>query len=210
MGEVYQVCLVVVDQSHGHGIETVYPAERALFLNAKEDLGNILEEHGPFPVDNYVADILYIGIFGCDIYEQLVLAVNNLPCKGLVPAVVIKYASDLAHRNPQRFAGFFIQPHLDRILIPAKHLHPGNSIDILEIGLYFPVCNIPYPVDTSRSPYLKFHELVRELLQVDLYHIDLEFRRDAGLYPVNLLLQLQICILQVGAFGIIDNYCTKP
>ena len=126
--------------------------------------------------------------------------------KGFILCILCQQATDGRQCKVQGFAGFRIQPYLDRFLPSAVDIYGCHPVDILQIGTNLFIHDIPHPVDASRTAYLQYHEVVRQLADIHLLQLHRKTFGEGSCQLVHLLLQTEGSDLEVHRILKIDLY----
>ena len=126
--------------------------------------------------------------------------------KGFILCILCQQATDGRRCKVEGFAGFRIQPYLDRFLPSAVDIYGCHPVDILQIGTNLFIHDIPHPVDASRTAYLQNHEVVRQLADIHLLQLHRKTFGESSSQLIHLLLQTKGSDLEVHRILKIDLY----
>ena len=203
--QVDQVRLRIVHQGNRDGILPVHTAIGSLLFQVEEDRSNIFQQYRTGS-DHDILQIGYFRIKGVDMDKVLAVRLIRKTDKGFILRILCQQATDRRRCKVQGFAGFPVQPDLDRFLPSAIDIYGCHPVDILQISADLFIHDIPHPVDTSRTAYLQNHKVVRQLADIHLLQLHRKAFGEGSSQLVHLLLQFEGSDLEVHRILKIDLY----
>ena len=181
-----EIHLCIVHKRHRDCLFSINAAEGSLFLQVKEDGGNILQIDGTGR-HNHIFNFGNVVVVGIQMHIVTNVGRVYVTEERTLLIVLRKNIPDTCGGKFQCSQCILVYLNLDSLFASAIYVHSRNAVDIFELRLNIFIDNRAQPVYSARATHLQSHKVVVHAIDVcpfDVHRKAIGQRRKHTVHPL--------------------------